>query len=193
MSVKKMRLNDLKPSKYNPRVKLKPASDEYKEIRRSLLEYGLVEPLVVNEANGHIVGGHQRWQVMLDLGWEEAECEMVYITDPLEEKSLCISLNKISGEWEEDKLNELLDDPDVIQFVTGFSNEDINIDDMLDDDEPEPEFKDKVFVIIKIGKFDLTVRPERYEQLIEEINQMGYHEEEEVSAVLRRKILFGDG
>lgn len=193
MSVKKMRLNDLKPSKYNPRVKLKPTSDEYKEIRRSLLEYGLVEPLVVNEANGHIVGGHQRWQVMLDLGWEEAECEMVYITDPLEEKSLCISLNKISGEWEEDKLNELLDDPDVIQFVTGFSNEDINIDDMLDDDEQEPEFKDKVFVIIKIGKFDFTVRPERYEQLIEEINQMGYHEEEEISAVLRRKILFGDG
>lgn len=193
MSVKLMRLSDLKPSKYNPRVKLKPTSDEYKDIRRSLLEYGLVEPLVVNEANGCIVGGHQRWQVMLDMGWEEAECEIVYITDPLEEKSLCIALNKISGDWEEDKLNELLDDPAVSRYFTGFSDEEVNIDDMLDEEEPEPEQQDTVDVIIKIGKFQFTVRPERYEQLIDGIKQMGYHDEEEISAVMRRKILFGDG
>lgn len=42
---------------YNPR---KMGKDEFLALRRSLRQFGCVEPIIVNRRTNHVVGGHQR-------------------------------------------------------------------------------------------------------------------------------------
>lgn len=98
----------LKPAEYNPRKKLKPGDKEYKKIKDSIEEFGFADPLVVN-ADMTIIGGHQRLNVAIDLGYTEVPCAVVDV-DKTREKALNIALNKITGEWDEQMLADLLTD-----------------------------------------------------------------------------------
>lgn len=98
----------LKPAEYNPRKKLKPGDKEYQKIRTSIEEFGFADPLVVN-ADMTIIGGHQRLNVATDLGYTEVPCAVVDV-DKTREKALNIALNKITGEWDEQMLADLLTD-----------------------------------------------------------------------------------
>ena len=99
MESKVMRLEDIKPAEYNPRVRLTEVDHEYKALKASIDEFGLVVPLIVNERTGTLVSGHQRLNVMLAEGVEETEVVIVDM-EPEREKALCIALNKISGQWD---------------------------------------------------------------------------------------------
>ena len=98
----------LKPAEYNPRKKLKPEDKEYQKIRASIEEFGFADPLVVN-ADMTIIGGHQRLNVATDIGYTEVPCAVVDV-DKTREKALNIALNKITGEWDEQMLADLLTD-----------------------------------------------------------------------------------
>ena len=98
----------LKPAEYNPRKKLKPGDKEYQKIKNSIEEFGFADPLVVN-ADMTIIGGHQRLTVAMDLGYTEVPCAVVDV-DKVREKALNIALNKITGEWDEQLLADLLTD-----------------------------------------------------------------------------------
>ena len=98
----------LKPAEYNPRKKLKPKDKEYQKIKASIEEFGFADPLVVN-ADMTIIGGHQRLSVAIDLGYTEVPCAVVDV-DKTREKALNIALNKITGEWDETLLADLLTD-----------------------------------------------------------------------------------
>ena len=111
----------LKPAEYNPRKKLKPGDKEYEKIRGSIEEFGFADPLVVN-ADMTIIGGHQRLNVAIDLGYTEVPCAVVDV-DKTREKALNIALNKITGSWDEQLLADLLTDLKELDFnvdVTGF-------------------------------------------------------------------------
>ena len=127
MESKVMRLADIKPAEYNPRVRLTEVDHEYKALKASIDEFGLVVPLIVNERTGTLVSGHQRLNVMLAEGVEETEVVIVDM-EPEREKALCIALNKISGQWDygalADILEELRDSP-VDILATGFSDDEI--------------------------------------------------------------------
>ena len=69
-------LSSLHPADYNPRKKLTPSDPEYKNIERSLKEFGYVDPIIINQ-DGTIIGGHQRTQVLLDMGAETADVVVV--------------------------------------------------------------------------------------------------------------------
>ena len=62
-------------------------------------EFGYVEPIIWNKRTGNIVGGHQRYKILKDLNYEEAECVVVDLDDA-HEKALNVALNKISGEFD---------------------------------------------------------------------------------------------
>ena len=116
----------LKPAEYNPRKKLKPSDKEYKKIKASIEEFGFADPLVVN-ADMTIIGGHQRLTVAIDLGYTEVPCAVVDV-DKDREKALNIALNKITGQWDDQLLAELLRDLDTAQFntdLTGFDRSEI--------------------------------------------------------------------
>lgn len=122
MNIETRRLADLKPAAYNPRKKLVPGDPEYEKIARSIEEFGYCDPIIINK-DGTIIGGHQRTQVLLDMGAETADCVVVDL-DPDKEKALNIALNKITGSWDEAKLAELIGSLDLDGYdltKTGYS------------------------------------------------------------------------
>lgn len=106
--LKVLPISVLKPAEYNPRKKLKPGDKEYEKIKNSIEEFGFADPLVVN-ADMTIIGGHQRLNVAIELGYTEVPCAVVDV-DKTREKALNIALNKITGEWDEQMLADLLTD-----------------------------------------------------------------------------------
>ncbi|MCA9273959.1 MAG: DNA modification methylase [Phycisphaerales bacterium] len=109
MHIETVPTSQINPAPYNPRLDLKPGDPEYESIARSIDEHGLVEPLVWNRRTGHLVGGHQRFKVLLARGDETVQVSVVDL--PLErEMTLNLALNKVGGKWDERRLAQLLDD-----------------------------------------------------------------------------------
>ena len=112
----------LRPASYNPRKKLKAGDKEYEKIKSSILEFGYVEPIIVNH-DMTVIGGHQRLTVLKDLGYSEVQCVVVEIRDENKVKALNIALNKITGVWNEQLLADLITDLQAANFnieFTGF-------------------------------------------------------------------------
>ena len=129
LKVRKIPVEKLKPAKYNPRIDLQPGDSAYEKIKRSLNEYGYVDPLIWNEVTGNIVGGHQRYKILVAEGATEIDCVVVHIENPQEEKALNIALNKAVGEWEDQSLASLLLDLQESGYnmgLTGFDEEEID-------------------------------------------------------------------
>jgi len=132
MNIQKINIEKLKAAEYNPRKDLTLEDEEYQKIKRSLTEFGYVAPVIVN-SDMTVIGGHQRLKVLKELGYKEIECNIVDL-DKNKEKALNIALNKISGEWDNDKLEELLaelKETDIDMDMTGFSLDEV--DDILKD------------------------------------------------------------
>lgn len=123
MQIEKLSIGSLKAAEYNPRKDLKPGDPEFEKLKRSIEEFGYVEPVIVNKRTGYtIVGGHQRYKVLKHIGHTEVDCVIVDL-DEQKEKALNIALNKISGAWDEGLLSALLKDLEQSGFdleLTGF-------------------------------------------------------------------------
>lgn len=124
MNIEKISVGELKAASYNPRKDLKPGDAEYEKLKRSIQEFGYVEPVIWNKRTRTVVGGHQRLKVMKDLGYEEVDCVVVDL-DEQKEKALNIALNKISGEWDEGLLASLLKDLDNNGYDITFTGFDL--------------------------------------------------------------------
>ena len=143
MLIEKMKTENLLPADYNPRKDLKPGDEEYEKLKRSIEQFGYVEPVIWNKTTGRVVGGHQRLKVLIDMGISEVECVVVEM-DENKEKALNVALNKISGEWDKDKLALLISDLQAEDFdvsLTGFDAAEIDdlfkgtIQDKIKDDD----------------------------------------------------------
>jgi len=111
-------------ARYNPR---KITEHDLEALRRSLKFFGTVEPIVVNRRSGHIVGGHQRVRAAEAEGIESLPVVHVDLDDP-SEKQLNLALNRISGEFDVDKLAEVLADLEAAGAdlaMTGFTDAEI--------------------------------------------------------------------
>ena len=125
--LKMLPVSILKPAEYNPRKKLKPGDKEYKKIKQSMEEFGFADPLVVNK-DMTVIGGHQRLTLAIDLGYTEVPCAVVDV-DKTREKALNIALNKITGEWDEQMLADLITDLKEADYdldYTGFDAPEID-------------------------------------------------------------------
>ena len=122
MQIEKLKTELLIPADYNPRKDLKPGDPEYEKLKCSIEQFGYVEPVIWNKTTSHVVGGHQRLKVLLDMGISEVECVVIEMNEE-KEKALNIALNKISGDWDKDKLMLLIADLQGADFdvsLTGF-------------------------------------------------------------------------
>ena len=145
MKFERRKLSDLRPAEYNPRKKLTPEDKEYQDIKRSILEFGYADPIVIN-FDGTIIKGHQRRTVMMDLGYEEAEVIVLDIRDKTKEKALNTALNKITGKWDNQLLKDLLVELDLEGYdfsVTGFQRTDL--EDLIQLTEVPPEAQEDDF------------------------------------------------
>lgn len=140
LNFEKIKITEIIPSEYNPR---QISETEYNKLADSISEFGFVDPIIINLKNNHIIGGHQRHDVLLnqyiqdntkynelnlirlgDIGWIFPDTDLTIKNDDYE-KALNLVLNKISGEWDTSKLETIFNDLNLNDFdldLTGFDN-----------------------------------------------------------------------
>ena len=89
---------------YNPR---QISDHDLMALGRSMTTFGVVEPIVVNRRTNRIVGGHQRVKAAEGAGVEQLPVVHVDL-DEAAEMQLNVALNRIHGEFDVDKLGDLL-------------------------------------------------------------------------------------
>ncbi|HUD06020.1 MAG TPA: DNA methyltransferase [Candidatus Saccharimonadales bacterium] len=132
--ITQVKINTLKPSKYNPRRWSDEATGQLKE---SIKKFGLVDPLLVNSATDReniVIGGHFRLKIAKDLGYKDVPVIYLNIPDEDREKELNVRLNKNLGDWDLSLLAEF--DESLLTDI-GFSSEEL--DSIFDLDEVMPE------------------------------------------------------
>lgn len=144
MKTKVYLIEDLNFAKYNPRKVMESKSKEYEMLKKSLDKFGQVTPIIVNERNNTVIGGHQRLNVLKELGYKEVETVVVDF-DEKQEKQLNIALNKTEGRWDYQKLNELLETmtDKELEFL-GFADEELGLE-MPDKVQPKTVEKAEMF------------------------------------------------
>ena len=185
MQWKTLSVDALRPAAYNPRKKLKPGDKEYEKIKNSILEFGYVEPIIVNY-DMTVIGGHQRLTVLKDLGYTEVQCVEVHIEDENKVKALNIALNKITGAWNEQLLADLIVDlqsanfntdftgfeaPEIEQLFSKVHNKDIKEDDFDVDAELQKPTMSQAGDVWLLGRHRLvcgdSTLPETYTKLMD--------------------------
>ena len=197
MKTETIKINDIIPSEYNPRL---ISNEEFIKLKNSINEWGLVDPVIINLQNNHIIGGHQRFSVLYsiyedtglyedlellrlgDIGWVFTK-EDLRIDNDSQVKGLNIALNKISGEWDYPKLNSLLDelslDTTFDISLTGFDSLDVSdmglldmdLDDLdigSDDDYTSEDFVGRNKLQLYVKFDDYDSQQELYELLCSE-------------------------
>ena len=120
METRTLPIDQLIPAEYNPRRL--PAKARAK-LKASLSKFGLVEPLIWNETTGHVVGGHQRLELLKELGYVEVPVSVVRL-DPSQEKALNVVLNnrEAQGQFDSARLSIVLEELRDLSLLpeTGF-------------------------------------------------------------------------
>lgn len=125
-------INKLIPADYNPRKHDEVATEQLKQ---SIKRFGLVDPIIVNSASNRkntIIGGHFRWEIAKELGYETIPVVYVDISDLTKEKELNLRLNKNTGEFDWNLLAKF--DESFLSDI-GFSSKEL--DGIFDVDVPE--------------------------------------------------------
>ena len=159
--VREIDIAKLNAAQYNPRIALEPGMPEWEKLKTSIEQFGNVEPVVWNQRTGNVVGGHQRLAVLKSMGHKSIPCSVVDL-DEQDEKLLNIALNKIKGQWDYDKLEEILSGFDYeVATASGFSAEEIAVilasNDGLGDDTDYGDWDDGEEETIVGGSYVVTL------------------------------------
>ena len=125
MKVEIRDINGISLAKYNPR---RITKDAHASLIASIKRFGFVDPVIVNDRTGVLVGGHQRIKAAKELNLVQIPVVCVDL-DEADEKALNVALNKISGEWDMDALRSVLTDvtrSGIDATVMGFTEQEIN-------------------------------------------------------------------
>lgn len=182
MEIKTISVDQINPAPYNPRLDLQPGDPDYEKLKNSIDAFGFVEPLVWNKRTGNLVGGHQRFKILLnELERSEVEVSVVDLDDN-DEKALNIALNKIEGDWDREILKDVLQDLDTGDYdmeLTGFDMSEI--EDLMTEFHIDGEDEEDV----EEDDFDAEAEAEKIE---EPITQLG-----DIWKLGRHRLMCGDG
>lgn len=131
-------------AEYNPRD---ITAETMEALKASLRDFGFVQPVIARRSDNTIIGGHQRVSAMMQIATEAGTAlddtlvPVVFVDlDDERTKLLNLALNKISGDWDFDKLASMLsglgDLPEHLRTATGFT--DAEIADLTSFDLPAP-------------------------------------------------------
>ena len=146
MEYEKITITELIPSDYNPRIM---SQSQQLKLAKNMEQFGLVDPIIINLKNNHIIGGHQRYNILQekydnntelnlirlgDIGWVFEDTQL-HIKDDNHEKALNLSLNRLDGEFDDTLTGKLLSELTEAHFdmdLSGFEDYEI-IEYTLDD------------------------------------------------------------
>jgi DNA modification methylase len=125
MSVEEVRIDALRPDPANPR---RIPDQQLEALTRSIKEYGFVQPVLARREDRTVIGGHQRLVAARRLGYKTVPAVFLDISVD-QARLLNLSLNKISGEWDQELLARLLADlkpvEDLDLSLSGFSEDEL--------------------------------------------------------------------
>lgn len=145
MIIKVRKISELRAAEYNPRL---CTSQEEADIRDSLVEFGMVEPIVINcnsERKDVVIGGHQRLRI-----WGENNDTIPTVSVNLtkeRERQLNIRLNKNIGHWDLEILNKEFEPLELLLW--GFKEQDLKL--------PEINTKEVTFNVGTSNKMSLRI------------------------------------
>ena len=152
LQIQYLPIGDLSPAEYNPRMWDKDTAEQLKE---SIKRFGIVDPFVVNSASGRhniIIGGHFRWAMAKELGFETVPVVYVNIPDLKKEQELNLRLNRNQGEFDIKLLAQF--DENFLEDV-GFKSEEL---DEIFEIDPKEEIFDIEKELEKIGIQNISVQ-----------------------------------
>lgn len=193
MKIEQVDVDSLKPASYNPRS---IDAEEMASLKRSLKQFGFVDPAIIRKKDKMIIGGHQRVAAAKELGFETVPVIIMDVTAN-DAKLLNVALNKISGDWDDIKLANLLKelkyDSSVDELLTGFSEEELDtllwdlgqddLDEELREEDPDkldtPEVYDERDVRVIVLSYPLEAYEaivDRLDALVKELDLESYSE-----------------
>lgn len=111
---------------YNPRY---ITEDARKRLKNAIAKVGLLAPITWNRQTGRVVGGHQRLRALDVINGNHDYLLRVAAVDmdEEEEKAANLLLNnpEAQGEWDLEKLGEMLKAPDLDLVIAGFDASDV--------------------------------------------------------------------
>ena len=133
-------------AEYNPRSISK---EDYSNLMSSIDTFGFTENIVLNDRKHSdfaeprltLVSGHMRTRAARDLGYTKLPAVILSLNKGQEE-ALNLAMNRISGEWDDQLLAELLYSMDEeTRALSGFNDEEISklLDSVSGDGEEEDE------------------------------------------------------
>jgi DNA modification methylase len=125
LQVVEVPIDELRPDPANPR---RISDAQLEALTRSLKEYGFVQPVLVRREDKTVIGGHQRLTAARRLGYKTVPTVFLDVTQE-QARLLNLSLNKISGDWDQELLARLLADLAPVEgldlSLSGFSDEEM--------------------------------------------------------------------
>jgi len=191
MKIEEVDIDSLKPASYNPR---NIDAEEMESLKRSLKQFGFVDPAIIRKKDSMIIGGHQRIEAAKALGWETAPVIIMDVSAN-DAKLLNVALNKISGDWDDVKLANLLKelkyDNSVDELLTGFTEEELDtllwdlgqddLDEELREEDPDkldtPEVYDERDVRVIVLSYplqDYEGITAKFDELVKEFEVESY-------------------
>lgn len=124
MKIEQVPIGRFQADPLNPR---RMSTEEADALRRSMERFGAVQPAVYT-GEFRLIAGHMRVAVAEQMGWETYPAIEVEDLSESEARTLGLALNRISGEWDEQLLGEVLyglTEEEGMLASTGFSAEEI--------------------------------------------------------------------
>ena len=141
MEITTIKIKDLKPYKNNAKIH---TQEQIEQIKKSIQEFGMNDPVAVWGEENIIVEGHGRLEALKQLDYEEVDCiRLDHLTDE-ERKAYTLAHNKLTMNtgFDFDILNEelsVIENIDMKDFDF-IKIDDINLDDFFEEKE-EKEVK----------------------------------------------------
>lgn len=152
MEIKQIKINQLIEYKNNAK---KHDEAQIKNVMQSIKEFGMVQPIVIDQ-NNTIIIGHCRFRALKRLKWEEVPCVRIENLSENEINKLRLLDNKLNeSEWDFDLLADQITEIDWSDFDIDWSILEIDEEpqEIVEDEMPEvpEEPKAKVGDIYELG------------------------------------------
>lgn len=168
MKIIKKKISELYPAAYNPRKDLQPDDPEYQRLKKSIIEFDYVDPVIWNKRSDRVVSGHQRLKILKELGREVIEVSVVDLPEE-KEKALNVVMNNPAGSWDDEKLEDVLRElemADIDMELTGFDFEELE---KINKDNDELLLGDISYVDNEKGRFSVTFPIAKRDEVMAEL------------------------
>lgn len=164
-------IDEINPFDKNPRI---ITDDKLNQLVESIKQFGHAGRIIV-DSNKVIIGGHANHLAMKKLGFKKVD--ILYPDRDLSEdefKKLNISLNKIIvGDWDFDKLNDLMDYDQLIDL--GFEETDFDIEVEDYEFDRDKELANEITIKSQYGVIVICDDEAQQKEVFDNLTEQGYN------------------